>query len=168
MPRKPRYNGVYFLKQSGMNNSILITQAGLEELRSELRALQAKRPQVVDRLSIARSMGDLSENSDYISAREELDFLDNRIAELEDQVRNSQVVTPKSNDTIDFGHQVTVKVNSGETTFQIVGEPEADPKQRKISHQSPLGLALMGKKIGDIVQVDAPVGRLDYKIIGIS
>lgn len=151
-----------------MNPQILITQAGLDDLRAELTALQAKRPRVVERLSIARSMGDLSENSDYISAREELEFLDGRIGEVEDMIRSAKVVTPTTQDTIDFGHTVTVKVDSTKTSFQIVGEPEADPKERKISHQSPLGQALMGKKVGDKVQVDAPIGKLTYSIVKIA
>jgi len=151
-----------------MNTQILVTQAGLADLQSELSGLQTKRPQVVERLSVARSMGDLSENSDYISAREELEFLDGRIGELEDMIHSAKVVAPSSNDKIDFGHTVTVKIDSTQTTFQIVGEPEADPKQRKISHQSPLGLALMGKKIGDKVEVDAPVGKLTYSILEIK
>ena len=137
-------------------------------MQSELTELQSKRPQVVERLSIARSMGDLSENSDYISAREELEFLDNRIGEVEDLIRNSKVIAPSANDQIGFGHTVTVKVDSTQTTFQIVGEPEADPKKRKISHQSPLGLALMGKKVGDKIEVDAPVGKITYSVLSIS
>jgi transcription elongation factor GreA len=151
-----------------MNTQILITQSGLTDLQAELIEMQAKRPQVVERLSVARSMGDLSENSDYISAREELEFLDSRIGELEDMIHNSKVVSPANNDRIDFGHLVTVKVDSTQTTFQIVGEPEADPKKRKISHQSPLGQALMGKKVGEKVEVEAPVGKLTYSILAIS
>jgi transcription elongation factor GreA len=130
--------------------------------------MQNKRPQIVERLSIARSMGDLSENSDYINAREELDFLDSGIAELEELIKNSQVVLPSQNSTISFGHTVTVQANSNKTSFQIVGEPEANPKDRKISHQSPLGMALMGKKVGDQVEVEAPVGKISYQIVAIA
>ena len=151
-----------------MNSQILITQSGLSNLQSELHQLQEKRPQVVERLSIARSMGDLSENSDYISACEELEFLDNRIGEVEDMIRNCKIAVPTSNDKISFGHTVTVKIDSQETTFQIVGEPEAEPKKRKISHQSPLGQALMGKKVGDTIEVDAPVGKITYSILAIN
>jgi transcription elongation factor GreA len=151
-----------------MSNHILITKSGLTDLQTELEGLQAKRPRIVERLSLARSMGDLSENSDYISAREELDFLDSRISEVEDLIKNSQVATPAANDKISFGHTVTVQANASEITFQIVGEPEADPKKRRISHQSPLGLALMGKQVGDQVEVDAPVGKIIYRIVAIS
>ncbi len=153
----------------GTNSQILITQNGLNELKGELTDLQnTKRPALVERLSLARSMGDLAENSDYISAKEELSFMDSRIDELEELVREARVVTPKSNEKIDFGHLVTVRINSGTAQFQIVGEPEADPTKRKISHSSPLGQALMGKKIGDSVEVEAPVGKIKYQIVSIA
>lgn len=151
-----------------MNSSVLVTQSGLDSLKTNLIQMQNKRPQIVERLSIARSMGDLSENSDYINAREELDFLDSGVAELEELIKNSQVVLPSQSSTISFGHTVTVQVNSTKTSFQIVGEPEASPKDRKISHQSPLGQALMGKKVGDQVEVEAPVGKISYQIVAIS
>jgi transcription elongation factor GreA len=151
------------------NNYILITAAGLDQLKAELAGLKDnKRPLLVERLSQARSMGDLAENSDYISAKEELTFLDSRIDELEELIKNSRVTTPSGNEKIDFGHTVRVKIDSGETIFQIVGEPEADPAKRKISHSSPLGLALMGKKIGDQVEVEAPVGKILYTILSIE
>lgn len=149
--------------------TILITTTGLEQLKKELDSLQnTHRPQVVERLSIARSMGDLSENSDYISAKEELSFIDGHIDELEELVQNSKVTHPKSLDSVDFGHSVTVKIDSNQVVFRIVGEWEADPAQKKISHSSPLGQALMGKKIGDKVEVAAPVGKVFYTIVGIA
>jgi transcription elongation factor GreA len=151
------------------NSQVLITQVGLDQLKAELTDLQeTKRPALVERLSVARSMGDLAENSDYQSAKEELSFMDSRIDELDELIKNSKVVSPSSASVVDFGHMVTVKVNSAQTTFQIVGDPEANPSQKKISHSSPLGLALMGKKIGDLIEVDAPVGKLSYTIVNIS
>lgn len=152
-----------------MNNRILITQAGLDQNKAELESLvNTRRPQLVERLSLARSMGDLSENSDYQSAREELSFMDNRIEDLEVLVKNAQVMVPASFDKVDFGHQVTVKIDSTQAVFSIVGEPEANPAQKRISHSSPLGLALMGKKVGDKVEVIAPVGKLVYTIVSIK
>ncbi len=151
------------------NHKILVTEAGLTELKAELADLKdVKRPALVERLSIARSMGDLAENSDYISAKEELSFLDSRIDELDELMKNTKVAVPTGNHQVDFGHTVKVKINSGETSFQIVGEPEADPAKRKISHSSPLGLALMGKKVGDRVEVEAPVGKILYTILSIE
>ncbi len=148
---------------------MLITQVGLDQLKAELDQLtNTRRPSLVERLALARSMGDLSENSDYQSAREDLSFVDGRIAELEDLIKSAQIAKPAGNDAIDIGHSVTVKVNSRDTVFHIVGEWEADPKQSKISHSSPLGLALMGKKVGDKVEVTAPVGKLVYTVVAIS
>lgn len=152
-----------------MNNSVLITQSGLEQLRNELQQLtEERRPKLVDRLSVARSMGDLSENSDYQSAKEELAFTDGRISELEELVQNSKVVSPTSNSQINVGHAVTVQVNSTKVVFKIVGEWEADPTQKKISHSSPLGQALIGKKVGEKVEVTAPAGKLVYTVVSIE
>ncbi|HBC72743.1 hypothetical protein A2379_04310 [Candidatus Amesbacteria bacterium RIFOXYB1_FULL_47_13] len=152
-----------------MHQNMLITQVGLDELKAELADLtDTRRPAQVNRLSVARSMGDLSENSDYISAKEELSFIDGRISELEDIIRNAKVTLPKSGSLIDFGHLVTVKVNSTETVFRIVGEWEADPAQKKISAQSPLGKALIGKAVGDKVEVAAPAGKILYTILAIQ
>jgi transcription elongation factor GreA len=152
-----------------LNNIMLITQAGLNQLQAELAELQnVRRPQLVDRLSIARSMGDLSENSDYQSAKEDLTFVDGKISELEELIRNSKVVVPTSNDTIDFGHTVTVKVGANQSKFMIVGEWEAKPAERKISPSSPLGQSLMGKAIGEKVEVEAPAGKVVYTVVGIE
>ncbi len=148
---------------------MLITQAGLDQLKTELNQLiTTRRPSLVERLTLARSMGDLSENSDYQSAREDLTFVDGRIAELEELIKSAQIAKPASFDAIDIGHSVTVKVNSHDAVFQIVGEWEADPKLKKISHSSPLGLALMGKKVGDKVEVVAPAGKLVYTVVAIG
>jgi transcription elongation factor GreA len=148
--------------------AIQITDDGLKKLQEELRELiEVKRPKVVDRLSTARAMGDLSENNDYSQAKDELSFVDGRIAELEDVVRNAVVVAKQGNDQVVLGSQVVVK-NSGEHVFHVVGEWEADPMKKMISHKSPLGMALMGKKVGDTAEVEAPVGKIIYKILSIE
>ena len=153
-----------------MSGNILpITSTGLDQLRAELTQLQSqRRPQLVERLAIARSMGDLSENNDYQSAREDLSFVDGRIAELEELIKSSKVVKPAGNTQVDFGHSVKVTINGQQVVFQIVGEWEANPAQKKISHASPLGQALMGKKIGDQVEVAAPAGKIVYTIVAIE
>lgn len=153
-----------------INGNILpITSTGLGQLQAELAQLSTqRRPQLVERLAIARSMGDLSENNDYQSAREDLSFVDGRIAELEELIKSSKVVKPASNTQVDFGHSVKVTVNGKQTVFQIVGEWEANPAQKKISHASPLGQALMGKQIGDQVEVAAPAGKIVYTIVAIE
>lgn len=151
------------------NGAIPITSTGLAQLQSELEQLtQTRRPQLVDRLSIARSMGDLSENNDYQTAREDLAFVDGRISELEEMIKSSKVVKPTPSGMVSFGHSVKVAVNGQQVVFQIVGEWEADPTQKKISHSSPLGQALMTKKIGDKVEVSAPAGKIVYTIVAIE
>ena len=158
-----------FFPEHMNSQPLLITQMGLDQLKSELDELNSdRRPNLVVRLSQARSMGDLSENSDYQSAREDLAFVDGRIAELEDLIKSAQVSHPSSNSQVNFGHKVTVKVNGGQTVFHIVGEWEADPAQKKISHSSPLGKALMGKKVGETAQVEAPAGKVLYKVTHIE
>ncbi len=151
------------------NGGIPIASTGLAHLQAELSQLtQTRRPQLVERLSVARSMGDLSENNDYQTAREDLAFVDGRISELEEMIKSAKVVNPTESGQISFGHSVKVTVNGRPVIFQIVGDWEADPAQKKISHSSPLGQALMGKKIGDKVEVDAPAGKIVYTIVAIE
>jgi transcription elongation factor GreA len=155
-----------------MKNDVKLTKQGLEVLRTELGELRdVKRPKLVERLANARSQGDLSENSDYQSAKEELEFLDGRIDELEEVVKTASVVSGSGkaeNGGIGVGTKVTVKVNGIKAIFDIVGEWEADPINKKISHDSPLGVALSGKKIGDKVEVEAPAGKLQYEILAVE
>jgi transcription elongation factor GreA len=153
-----------------MKNKIKLTKQGLETLVGELKELRdTQRPKLVERLANARSQGDLSENSDYQSAREELEFLDGRIDELEEVVKTASVVSSSKNGSgIGVGAAVTVKVNGTKTIFNIVGEWEADPVNKKISHESPLGRALVGKSVGDKVEVEAPAGKLQYEILAIE
>jgi transcription elongation factor GreA len=150
------------------DNMIIMTKNGLQELQAELADLQTRRPKLVDRLSLARSMGDLSENSDYHSAKEELAFMDGRIAELEDVIRLSKVVVPNDSNAVALGHSVTVQVGNIKSVFQIVGEWEANPTKKKISNSSPLGLALTGKKVGDKIEVTAPAGKVVYTVLSIE
>ncbi|KKW00733.1 MAG: Transcription elongation factor GreA [Candidatus Amesbacteria bacterium GW2011_GWA1_48_9] len=126
-----------------MHQNILITQAGLDTLKAELADLvDNRRPAQVARLTAARDMGDLSENSDYISAKEELTFIDGRIAELEDIIRIAKVTTPSSNSQISFGHTVTVRVNSTHVVYKIVGEWVSIPTRQSILESLSLSLAL--------------------------
>ncbi|MBI1863938.1 transcription elongation factor GreA [Candidatus Woesebacteria bacterium] len=152
------------------NKQVELTKEGFEALEKELRELvDIKRPKLVDRLSFASSQGDLSENSDYTNAKEELEFLDGRISEIEDVIKNAVIV--KSNghkNKVDVGTKVTVKVNGSKFAYNIVGEWEADPMEKKISHTSPLGQSLVGKTIGDKVEVEAPAGKIQYEILAIE
>jgi len=153
-----------------MNTQIKLTKSGLEALKKELsELLDEKRPKLVDRLSNARSQGDLSENSDYQSAKEELEFLDGRIDELTEVVQTAVVADISKNGSgIGVGTKITVKVNGKETIFDMVGEWEADPQAKKISHESPLGKALLGKKVGEEIEVEAPAGKIHYKVMHIE
>ena len=141
----------------------------METLRKELdKMVKVERPKLVERIAFARNEGDLSENSDYQSAKEELEFIDGRITELEEVLKNVQVVANGSKLTNGIGMKITVKQNGNKHVFEIVGEWEADPVNKKISVESPLGKALIGKKVGEEVAVEAPAGKVTYEILAIA
>ena len=127
---------------------IFVTKQGLEELKNELKELEkVNRPQVLERVSQARAMGDLSENSEYTAAREELSLIDSRIEELGEMLKKIEIIdetkAAKKGSQIQLGSKVTVKINGKKEVFELVGEWEADPQEKKISHESPLGKALL-------------------------
>lgn len=143
-----------------------LTQAGHSKLVAELKSLKEdKLQQAIDRVAKARAFGDLSENSEYHAAREDLSWMHDRMDELQAIINNCQIIANSaSTSDIGVGNIVTVQVNGGEHEFTIVGEWEADPATKKISHGSPLGQALLGKKKGDNVEVEAPAGKVVYTI----
>ncbi len=146
-----------------------MTKDGFEELKEELRILVGeKRPQVAQRIKSAREMGDISENAEYDAAKQEQAFLEGRISELEEIIKSAKVSDSAKADAVVVGARVTVHVDGDEETFHVVGAPEADPLKNKISHNSPLGQALVGKKVGDKVEVEAPIGRVTYTILKIE
>ena len=147
-----------------------MTKNGVEILGRELDQLvSVKRPRLVERLANARGQGDLSENSDYLNAKEELEFMDGRISEIEEVLKNALVVpTSKKNVNVGIGTKITVRFNGEKHVFEMVGEWEADPVNKKISPESPLGKALFGKKIGDKAEVEAPAGNITYEILAIE
>lgn len=148
---------------------IVLTKEGLNELKSEYdNLLNNKRPEAVIRLANARSQGDLTENSEYTAAKQDLAFMDGRIAELALIFHEAKVVNSHSKQKVNVGCKVTLHVNGKKDIFTIVGEWEADPIQKKISHSSPLGSALIGKKVGEKVEVEAPAGKILYKILNID
>jgi transcription elongation factor GreA len=141
----------------------LITKEGLEKLQAEIELLSTvKRREVAQRIKEAREFGDISENSEYDDAKNEQALLEQRIAQLEERLRRSNVVDEKKLDTetVAVGLRVHVKdQKSGESRkFQIVGAPEANPSEQKLSNESPIGRALLGKKRGEVVTVDVPRG----------
>ena len=152
-----------------LNQQILLTKEGVKQLKEEYEELLTlKRPVAVERLANARSEGDLTENSEYTAAKQDLAFIDGRITELKLILSEAKIVASHSRKKVDVGCKVTLHVNGKREHFTIVGEWEADPMQKKISHSSPLGKALLGKKPGDKVEVEAPVGKILYKILHIE
>ncbi len=151
-----------------------LTQAGFEEIEKELKELEElKLPEVIKRVETARGYGDLSENAEYHSAKEDQELVETRIADLKAVLQNSTIVKHTNKTSIvGMGSQVTVAVKSGKSrrklTLTIVGEFEADPKAGKISSASPLGKALLNKKKGDEVEVEAPAGKMSYEILEIK
>ncbi len=150
-------------------NHVVVTKEGLDALKAEYEELSnVKRPEAVTRLATAREQGDLSENSEYTDAKQSLAFIDGRIAELEVVLHDVKVVTTHTKGQVDVGCKVTLHINGKKEEFMVVGEWEADPASKKISHESPLGKALLGKKVGEKVEVEAPAGKILYKILSIE
>jgi len=149
---------------------IQLTQKGFDDLQLELEDLiKNKKSKAIDRLSKARSMGDLKENSEYTAAKEELALVEGRIQEINNVLSNAEVTLMyKAGNKIEIGSTVTVDINGQKDTFQIVGEFEADPMNKKLSQNSPIGQALINKKIGDLVEINIPAGKIQYKIIEIK
>lgn len=151
-------------------DKIVLTVQGMQKLKDELNHLKkVDRPEVIERIKTARELGDLSENADYANAREQQSFIEGRILELEEKLKLAEIVdVGSSSSTVCVGHQVTINCNGKEEIYHIVGENEIDPIQRKVSVNSPIGEALLGKKIGDEVTVKVPAGIKTCKVIKIS
>jgi len=152
---------------------IYLTKEGLEELKKEYDQLNSvRRPELLERVSQARSMGDLSENAEYTAARDELTFVDGRLDELEEIINQANIIQEDhgkgSHSLVKLGSIVILNVKGKKEEFTLVGEWEADPKEKKISHESPLGKALIGKKVGENIEVEAPAGKISYKIESIN
>jgi transcription elongation factor GreA len=154
------------------NKKVYLTQKGLDDHRKEFEELvKTRRAEVVERLSSAREMGDLSENAEYSAAREELAFIDGRIEELEQLLKQAVVIEGAGHHkgkAVDLGSIVTVQIKGKKEVFTLVGEWEADPTEKKISHESPLGKALIGKTVGDDIEVEAPAGKMVYTVVSID
>jgi transcription elongation factor GreA len=152
--------------------TIYLTPEGREELREELDELvNSKRPAMAERLRRAIAQGDLSENADYHTAKEDQAFLEGRIQEIEAILQNAvDIAETADSDVVSLGSRVTV-VEDGiqeSETFRIVGVAEADPISGKVSHKSPIGQALMGRQVRDVVLVEAPGGQIAFRIIEIA
>lgn len=148
-----------------------LTPEGHQRLRDEFRQLlEVERPKIVASVNAAAAMGDRSENADYIYGKRRLREIDRRLRFLQKRLENVEIVDPSSVDTskVSFGVFVTVVDEDGKSAlFQIVGEDEIDPKAGRITFSSPLGRALLGKKVGDSVTVQRPAGPMDFEIVAI-
>lgn len=152
-----------------MNKQFYLTKEGVVELETELSELVSQRGPIAERIKTAREFGDLSENAEYSSARQEQERVESRIAEIENILQNVEIIKkPKGDSKVQLGS--TVKLSGGGKTkqFQVVGTVEADPLSGKISDESPIGKALLGKKEGDSVEIKTPAETTIYKIDDIA
>ncbi|WP_018131731.1 transcription elongation factor GreA [Effusibacillus pohliae] len=152
---------------------VLLTQGGLKKLEEELDYLRAvKRKEVAERIKTAISFGDISENSEYEDAKNEQAFIEGRIITLEKMLRNARIINHSDVDTNIVGIGSTVKLKDLEfgdvVEYTIVGSAEADPLENRISNQSPVGQALLGRSIGEVVDVNVPAGVIQYEILEIK
>ena len=150
---------------------IFLTKEGLNELQEELKDLKDnKRPEVIIQIKEARAQGDLSENAEYHAAKDKQGQIEARIKEIEYLIDNATLISNTKSSTIKVGSTVEIEyVEDKETeTYKIVGSTEADPFENKISNESPIAVAIMGKKVGDIVSIESPNGSYDIKIVSIK
>ncbi|MFF2890561.1 transcription elongation factor GreA [Paenibacillus sp. NPDC057967] len=155
------------------DKQIILTQDGLKKLEEELEYLKSvKRREVAERIKVAIGYGDISENSEYEDAKNEQAFIEGRVITLEKMLRNARIINNDDIDidTVSIGSIVTVEdLEFGDTMeYAIVGTAESDPLQNKISNESPVGKAILGKKKGTVVEVNVPAGIIQYKIIDIK
>ena len=146
------------------------TKEGIEKMKEELQYLEKeKRKEVADKLKFAASFGDLSENAAYDDAKNEQNMLETRISKLRETIKNATVVETKTgNEIVQIGSLIEIKVDGKKKEIEIVGGSDGDPFQGKISCDSPMGKALLGKKEGDVCSVDTPSGKKEFKVIKIK
>ncbi len=148
-----------------------LTPEGEAKLKKELEELKGpRREELSKRLRSAIQMGDLSENADYHKAKEDQGFLEGRILEIEHMLRNAVLIESNSRrDTVGIGSHVTIQEgDSDEETYHVVGAKEADPRNGRISNESPIGRALMDHKVGEVVEAETPGGKIKFKILKIE
>lgn len=152
-----------------MKKQFHLTKEGVEELKTEHAELTAQRGPIAERIKTAREFGDLAENAEYTSARQEQEIVESRIAEIEHILQNVEIISkPRGGKLVQLGSTVKLKNNGKTKQFQVVGTVEADPLNGKISDESPIGQALMGKKEGDAVEIKTPAETSTYKIANIA
>ncbi len=152
---------------------VILTPEGFEKLKAEIEHLSTtKRREIAERIRTAREFGDIAENAEYDDAKNEQMMLEHRIAQLEDRVRAARVIEPNeiTADAVSIGSRVKLKdMDANETVeYHIVGSAEANPAEHKLSNESPVGMAIIGRKKGETVEVAAPRGSLKFKILDIK
>ena len=152
---------------------VILTPDGYKKLQQEIDRLRTeKRREVAERIRVAREFGDIAENAEYDDAKNEQAMLEHKIAQLEERLLSARVITKKeiSKDTVSVGSKVRIRDVAAKQTFEyhIVGSAEANPAENKVSNESPVGKAIMGKKKGETVEVAAPRGKIKYKIMEIK
>jgi transcription elongation factor GreA len=151
-----------------MKKAYQITPDGKKELIRELEELKGRRGEIADKIAEARDYGDLSENAEYDAAREEQGIVETRIADIEDILLNAELIEGGKKDEVGLGSKVELKTNDKTMTYTVVGPVEADPLEGKISNESPIGEALMGKKVGEDVTITTPKGEITYQVTNIQ
>ena len=148
------------------DNKVIMTAEGYLETETELNELKnVRRQEIIEAIKEARAQGDLSENADYDAARNEQAIVEAKIQELEYKLEHAEIIDNKNKNEVDLGSTVTISYDDGETEeYKLVGSMEADPFENKISNESPLGIALLKHKIGDVVEVASPNGGYNIKI----
>lgn len=166
----PAPNMAKINKGSRTIKNTYLTSKGLSEARAELEFLKkTKRVQIADRIHQAREFGDITENSEYDAALEEQGLVESRISELENILKSAKVITQEhTNDFVVIGSTVKIEMDDGIDEFTIVGRVEADPSKKRISNESPLGMALLGAKKGEEVDVATPIVRYKCKVLEIK
>lgn len=156
-----------------MAKQVMLTEEGLKKLEAELEVLKGeKRTEIAEKIKVARSYGDLSENSEYDDAKNEQAILEARIADIEASLKNAVIIDESeiNNDKVHVGSTVKIKnlANDMEMELKIVGSNESNPKEKKISDESPIGMGLLGKEVDDVAEIETPGGLVTYKVIEIS
>ena len=158
----------FLRKRNMIQKAYQITAEGKAELEKELEELKSRRGEVADKISEARDFGDLSENAEYDAAREEQGLLETRIAEIEDIITNADIIKSSGKGTIGLGSVVEIKSGAKKFEYTIVGPVEANPLEGKVSNESPIGMALYGKKVGEEATIETPKGETTYEIVSIK
>lgn len=151
-----------------MKKMYQITVDGQKTLEKELEQLKARRGEIAEKIADARGYGDLSENAEYDAAREDQGLVESRIAEIEDILLNAEIIKGSKKSTIGLGSKVELKNGKTSVSYHVVGPVEANPVEGKISNESPIGMALMGKKVGDKATVTTPKATIEYEIVSVS